>query len=280
VTDAFRFLLLRSGRGRVGLVIVCAFVVMGIFGRWLAPYDPNSIDAEALLQGPSLSHPFGLDQFGRDELSRILTAALPMLRITVASVLAGAITGTALGLCAAFFGGRLDSFIMRALDIVLAFPIIIMGILIIAYFGVGERNVAIALAIAFTPGFARVARAATLTVMHQPYVLAARAIGDSKLAVIWRQILPNIMPVLLVQASLSCAYAILGEAALSFLGLSVQPPAASWGRMLAEGRDFLSTSAHMATVPGFMITVVVIGFNLVGDGLRDYLDPRMREQLL
>jgi peptide/nickel transport system permease protein len=276
---AFVFLL-RSGRGRVGLVIVCAFVVVGIFGRWLAPYDPNFVDAERILAGPSASHPFGLDQFGRDELSRILTAALPMLRITFAAVLGGAIVGTALGIYAAFFGGRLDSFVMRTLDIILAFPLIIMGILIVAYFGVGERNVAIALGIAFVPGFARVARAATLTVMHQPYVLAARAIGDATPAVIWRQIVPNIMPVVLVQASLSCAYAILGEAALSFLGLSVQAPDASWGRMLAEGRDFLSTAAHMATVPGLMITIVVIGFNLVGDGLRDFLDPRMREQLL
>jgi peptide/nickel transport system permease protein len=155
-----------------------------------------------------------------------------------------------------------------------------MGILIVAYFGVGERNVAIALAIAFVPGFARVARAATLVVIHQPYVDASRAIGDRTATVIWRQILPNIMPVILVQASLCCAYAILGEAALSFLGLSVQPPDASWGRMLAEGRDFLSTASHLATVPGLMITIVVIGFNLIGDGLRDFLDPRLREQLL
>ena len=279
MTAAFRFLL-RSGRGRVGLVIVGAFVVIGLFGRWLAPYDPNYVDAEVILAGPSASHPFGLDQFGRDVLSRILISALPMLRITAAAVLGGAIVGTTLGVCASFFGGRLDSFVMRLLDIVLAFPVIIMGILIIAYFGVGERNVAIALAIAFVPGFARVARAATLVVMHQPYVLAARAIGDGTAAILGRQILPNIMPVLLVQASLSCAYAILGEAALSFLGLSIQPPDASWGRMLAEGRDFLSTASHMATVPGLMITIVVIGFNLVGDGLRDFLDPRMREKLL
>lgn len=253
---------------------------MALLGRWLAPYDPNYVDAEGILAGPSRSHPFGLDQFGRDELSRILIAALPMLRITLAAVLVGAIVGTALGLFAAFFGGRLDSIVMRSLDIILAFPIIIMGILIVAYFGVGERNVAIALAIAFIPGFARIARAATLVIIHQPYVQAARAIGDSTTAVIWRQILPNIMPVLLVQTSLSCAYAILGEAALSFLGLSVQAPDASWGRMLAEGRDFLSTASHMATVPGLMITLVVIGFNLIGDGLRDFLDPRLREQLL
>jgi peptide/nickel transport system permease protein len=277
--DALKFLL-RSGRGRVGLAIVLLFLVVALFGRWLAPYDPNQVNAEGILAGPSRAHPFGLDQFGRDELSRILLASLPMLRITVASVFVGGAIGATLGLLAAFFGGRLDSIVMRSLDIVLAFPIIIMGLLIVAYFGVGERNVAIALAIAFVPGFARVARAATLVVVHQPYVDASRAIGDSTIAVIWRQILPNIMPVLLVQASLSCAYAILGEAALSFLGLSVQAPDASWGRMLAEGRDFLSTASHLATVPGLMITIVVIGFNLIGDGLRDFLDPRLREQLL
>jgi peptide/nickel transport system permease protein len=277
--DALKFLL-RSGRGRVGLAIVLLFLVVALFGRWLAPYDPNQVNAEGILAGPSRAHPFGLDQFGRDELSRILLASLPMLRITVASVFVGGAIGATLGLLAAFFGGWLDSIVMRSLDIVLAFPIIIMGLLIVAYFGVGERNVAIALAIAFVPGFARVARAATLVVVHQPYVDASRAIGDSTIAVIWRQILPNIMPVLLVQASLSCAYAILGEAALSFLGLSVQAPDASWGRMLAEGRDFLSTASHLATVPGLMITIVVIGFNLIGDGLRDFLDPRLREQLL
>jgi len=275
--EAFRFLL-RSGRGRMGVALIGVFVLIALFGDVLAPYDP--LKAEAVpLEGISSAHPFGVDAFGRDELSRILSAALPMMRITIFSVLISGVIGTALGVLAGWRHGFVDNLTMRALDVVLAFPLLVLAIGIVAFFGVGERNVTVALAIAFIPGFARVARAGTLTVIQEPYVAAARSIGDRGFTIMRREVLPNIFPVVLVQASLSSAYAILAESALSFLSLSVQPPDASWGRMLAEGRDFLSNAPHLAVIPGLMITFVVIGFNLLGDGLRDFLDPRLRDKV-
>jgi peptide/nickel transport system permease protein len=275
--ETLRFLL-HSGRGRVGLALIGAFVVIAVLGRVIAPYDP--LKAVALpLAGVSGSQPFGVDAFGRDELSRILSAALPMLRITIISVTASAIVGTFLGVVAGWRSGFVDNLTMRTLDVVLAFPVLVLAIGIVAFFGVGEKIVTVALAIAFVPGFARVARAGTLTVIQEPYVAAARSIGDRAPTIMRREVLPNILPLVLVQASLSSAYAILGESALSFLSLSVQPPDASWGRMLAEGRDFLSNAPHLAIIPGLMITFVVIGFNLLGDGLRDFLDPRLRDQV-
>jgi peptide/nickel transport system permease protein len=275
--DAFRFLL-HSGRGRIGVVLIGLFVFVAVFGHLLAPQDP--LKAVALpLEGISPGHPFGVDAFGRDEFSRILSAALPMARITIFSVLVSAIVGTFLGVIAGWRPGLVDNLTMRSLDVVLAFPLLVLAIGIVAFFGVGERNVTVALAIAFIPGFARVARAGTLTVIQEPYVTAARSIGDRGPTIMRREVLPNILPVVLVQASLSSAYAILGESALSFLSLSVQPPDASWGRMLAEGRDFLSNAPHLAVIPGLMITLVVIGFNLLGDGMRDFLDPRLRDKV-
>jgi peptide/nickel transport system permease protein len=189
-----------------------------------------------------------------------------------------AVVGTAFGLVAGTLRA-LDNVLMRVMDVLMAFPVLIMAIAIVAFFGSGARNVTIALAIAFIPLFARVARASTLAIVSQPYVLAARSIGDRPLVIAVREILPNALPAILAQAALATAYAILGESALSFLGLSVQPPKASWGSMLADGRDFLQTSPHLAAVPGAMITVVVIGFNLLGDALRDFLDPQLRDRV-
>lgn len=268
----------RSWRGRIGLAFVASFVTLAIAGRWLTLYNPDAINMNDVLRGLSLRHPLGTDELGRDELSRIMQAALPMLRITVISVGSSAIAGVAVGVAAALAGALGDNLIMRLMDVLMSFPILILAIAIVAFFGPGERNVTIALAIAFLPLFARVARATALAIRSQPYVLAARSIGDRTLAIALRQILPNLMPVVIVQASLACAYAILGESALSYLGLSVQPPEASWGRMLADGKDFLQTSPHLAAVPGAMITAVVIGFNLLGDALRDYLDPTLRDK--
>jgi|SRR5579859_877482 len=276
--DVLRFLL-RSGRGRVGLFLVCAFVFVAAFGRFLMPYDPQAPDTNALMTGFTWQHLLGTDTLGRDQLSRILQGALPLLEIVVISSAVGMAVGGALGVVAGYTKGVVDGLIMRALDLLLAFPVILMAIAIVGFFGVGERNVIIALAVAFVPGFARVARAATFTVAKQPYVLAARTIGDAEPAIVVKQVLPNILPVMLVQLSLVMAYAVLIEAALSFLGLSVQPPVETWGRMLADGRDFLNVQPDLAWVPGLAITLVILGFNLVGDGLRDYLDPTLREQV-
>ena len=276
--SVFTFLL-RSRRGQIGLALILLFLFVALFGRWLAPHDPNKMGVELPLLGPSWSHPFGIDQLGRDVLSRVMTSAAPMLRISAFSVALGLLVGGGLGLAAGYAGRLIDSILMRALDIVMAFPLLLIAIAIVAFFGVGERNVILALALGFVPSFARVTRAATISVGNQPFVMAARAIGDGALSISIRQILPNILPVMLVQASLACAFAILGESALSFLSLSVQPPDASWGRMLAEGRDFLNTSPHLAVVPGATITLVVVGFNLIGDGLRDFLDPTLRDEV-
>jgi peptide/nickel transport system permease protein len=231
---------------------------------------------QASLAPPSAQHPFGTDEFGRDVLSRVLVGSRVSLIVAFLSVATAVALGTTLGLTAGYYGGSWDGVSMRAMDIIFAFPAILLAIAIMAVLGTSLLNLVIAIGIVYTPQFARVARAAALTVRSLEFVDAARVLGLGNLRIIGRHLIPNIMAPVIVQVSLSLSLAILSESALSFLGLGTQPPTPSWGNMLSEGRQFLELAPWNAVFPGLAIMLVVLGFNLLGDGLRDLLDPRLR----
>jgi peptide/nickel transport system permease protein len=228
------------------------------------------------MAGPSLSMPFGADALGRDLLSRILFGAQLSLRVAVLSVGAATLVGTFLGLVAGYAGGWLDQVLMRLMDVFFSFPAILLALGIVAALGPNPSNVVLAIAVVYTPIFARVVRGPVLALKEREFVEAARALGANGGRIVGRHILPNLLSVLIVQVSIALSWAILTEAALSFLGLSAQPPAPSWGVMLNEGRQNLELAPHLAFFPGLAIMLAVLGFNLVGDGLRDVLDPRLQ----
>ena len=238
--------------------------------------EPTTLDFTAQFAPPSLTHPFGTDEFGRDLLSRILHGARVSLQVAAIAVGISASVGVLLGLLAGFLGGWLDELIMRIMDILFAFPAVLLAITVMAILGRGVGNAMIAIAIVYIPIFARVTRGAVISVRGREYVTAARALGQNQTGIMLRHVFPNAMGPVIVQTSLSLAFAILAEAALSFFGLGTQPPAPSWGRMLAEGRAYLGQAPWMGIFPGLAIMVSVLGFNLLGDGLRDLLDPRSR----
>jgi peptide/nickel transport system permease protein len=270
----FRFV--RHRIGMIGAVILVVLVVLAIFGPSLAPYDPNTMDFSAPFAPPSAQHLLGTDDFGRDTLSRIMYGARVSLLVGVIAVGIAGTIGTSLGMIAEYGNRILDETIMRAMDVLLAFPTILLAIAIIAILGKGVANAMIAIGVVYIPIFARIARGEVLTVKQTEYVLAARALGTNDLQILVRHILPNILAPIIVETSLSLSFAILAEAALSFFGLGTQPPDPSWGRMLSEGRDFFNQSAWMGIFPGLAIMISVMGFNFLGDGLRDSLDPRLR----
>jgi peptide/nickel transport system permease protein len=258
----------------VGFTIVAALVVVGLFGRVLAPYDPLGMDFGALFAPPSWAHPFGTDEFGRDIFSRVLYGARVSLQVAFIAVGISGTVGVLLGLTAGFLGGWIDELVMRVMDVLFAFPAVLLAITIMAILGRGVGNAMIAIAIVYVPIFARVTRGAVISVRGREYVTAARALGKSPFGIMLRHVLPNALGPIIVQTSLSLAFAILAEAALSFFGLGTQPPDPSWGRMLSEGRGFLRQAPWMGIFPGLAIMVSVMGFNFLGDGLRDLLDPR------
>jgi peptide/nickel transport system permease protein len=258
----------------VGFTIVLALVVVGLFGRALAPYDPLGMDFGALFAPPSWAHPFGTDEFGRDIFSRVLYGARVSLQVAFIAVGISGTVGVLLGLTAGFLGGWIDELVMRVMDVLFAFPAVLLAITIMAILGRGVGNAMIAIAIVYVPIFARVTRGAVISVRGREYVTAARALGKSPFGIMLRHVLPNALGPIIVQTSLSLAFAILAEAALSFFGLGTQPPDPSWGRMLSEGRGFLRQAPWMGIFPGLAIMVSVMGFNFLGDGLRDLLDPR------
>lgn len=260
----------------VGFAIVAALVVVGLFGRALAPYDPLGMDFGALFAPPSWTHPFGTDEFGRDIFSRVLYGARVSLQVAFIAVGISGTAGVLLGLTAGFLGGWVDELIMRIMDVLFAFPAVLLAITIMAILGRGVGNAMIAIAIVYVPIFARVTRGAVISVRGREYVTAARALGKSPFGIMLRHVLPNALGPIIVQTSLSLAFAILAEAALSFFGLGTQPPEPSWGRMLSEGRGFLRQAPWMGIFPGLAIMVSVMGFNFLGDGLRDLLDPALR----
>ena len=264
-------------RGAVfGLAVLVVIVLMSVFAPVLAPYDPLAQGVGPALQRPSLEHWAGTDSFGRDLMSRIIYGARIALVVGVVSVVLAMLIGVSLGLAAGYYGGWLDIVVMRVMDGLFAFPIIILAIAMMAIMGFGVLNVIIAVAVGFIAPFARVTRADVLAVKEEPYVEAARLAGVSSPAVIIRHVLPNVMAPIIVQAALRVSGAIITESGLSFLGLGPPPPNPVWGSMIAEGRNFIVMAPHVSTFPGIALMLAIVGLNLLGDGLRDTLDPRLR----
>ena len=259
----------------------CAIPVVLLFvavaaAPWLSPYDPNGQDILARLKGPTAAHWMGTDNFGRDVLSRVLAGARLSLAVSMSAVAAALLAGGGVGILAAFYRGAVDRVAMRLMDVLFAFPVILLAIGIISVLGPGALGAAVAIAVVYTPIFARVIRAPALVVCASDYVVAARAVGGPDVWIMRRHVLPNLVSVILVQASLMLSTAILVEASLSFLGIGVQPPDPSLGRMLAEGRAFVLLSPWASVFSGLAILLSAFVFNLTGDVLRDALDPRLR----
>jgi peptide/nickel transport system permease protein len=264
-------------RGAVfGLAVFLAILLMAVFADVLAPFDPLLQGVGPANAAPSWSHWAGTDSFGRDMLSRIIYGSRIALAIGVVAVLVAMVIGVVLGLVAGYYGGWLDALIMRVMDGLFAFPIIILAIAMMAVMGFGVRNVIIAVAVGFIAPFARVTRGDVLAVKQEPYIEAARLAGVPGPAIIARHVLPNVLAPIIVQAALRVSGAIITEAGLSFLGLGPPPPTPVWGSMIAEGRNFIVMAPHISTIPGVALMVTIVGLNLLGDGLRDTLDPRLR----
>jgi len=259
----------------IGLVMVVVYVGIALTVSFLPLRDPLQISTQRLA-GPSPEFPFGTDALGRDLLSRIMFGARLSIRVAVLSVAIATMVGGALGLVSGYLGGLADMAIGRVLDVFFAFPAILLALGIVAALGPDPNNVIIAIAVVYTPIFARVVRGPVLALKEREFVEAARAVGATGSRIVVRHIVPNLMSTLIVQVSLALSWAVLTEGALSFLGLSAQPPAPSWGVMLSEGRQYLEFATHLAIFPGLAIMVAVLGFNLLGDGLRDALDPQRR----
>jgi peptide/nickel transport system permease protein len=260
----------------VGLVVLAVLVVAALLGERLAPHSPFTTDIPNRLQPPSGTHPFGTDQVGRDVLSRVIVATRVSLQVGFIAVGISLTAGVVIGLVAGYYGRLVDAVLMRAMDMLFAFPAILLAIAILAVLGPGIRNAMVAIGIVYTPIFARVTRGSVLSVREEVYVRAARSLGASDLRLIARHVLPNVTGPIIVQTSISLAFAILSEAALSFLGLGVQAPDPAWGRMLAEGRGFIQTAWWVGVFPGLGIVATVMAFNFLGDGLRDALDPKQK----
>jgi peptide/nickel transport system permease protein len=260
----------------VGLAVIATFVLLAVFAPLITPYDPIATSWTLVRKPPSYLHWFGTDDLGRDILTRVIYGARASLMAGAISVGIALFVGVPFGLLAGYRGGFIDALISRITDAMLACPFLILAIALAAFLGPSLANAMIAIGITTTPIFVRLTRAQTLNVKVEDYVEAARAMGNPRWRIALFHILPNILPALLVQATLSIAAAIIAEAALSFLGLGQQPPAPSWGSMLNAAQRFLTTASWMALWPGLAIFLVVLSFNLVGDGLRDALDPRQR----
>jgi len=266
--------LLRRPAAAFGLAVISLFVAVAIAAPIVAPYDPLATSWSAIRKAPSAAHWFGTDEIGRDVASRVAFGARASLLAGVISVLISLSIGVPVGLLAGYAGGKTDMLISRLTDALLACPFLILAIALAAFLGPSLTNAMIAIGISATPVFIRLSRGQTLAVKAEDFVLAARAIGNSPLRIALRHVLPNIMPALIVQATLAIAAAVIAEASLSFLGLGQQPPAPSWGSMLNTAKNYLDQAPWMAVWPGLSIFALVLSFNLVGDGLRDALDPR------
>jgi peptide/nickel transport system permease protein len=260
---------------RVGLLVVLVAVLAALVGPVLTPYDPAAQELARRLEGPSLSHPFGLDELGRDILSRLLSGARISLLVGLAVVSVSSVVGMFFGSVAGYFGGIVDDAVSRVVDVLMAFPGILLAIALVAVLGPSLRNVVIALSVIGWVGYARLVRSQALRAREFEFVQAARALGAGAPRILVRHVLPTALPAVVVQATLGMAGAIIAEAALSFLGLGVQPPTPSWGTMLDAGRSHLFDAPHLTIFPGLAIAVLVLGFNFLGDGLRDRVDPKL-----
>ncbi|KLU40058.1 MAG: ABC transporter permease [Limnochordia bacterium] len=268
--------LLKNRRAVVGGIVLFVIIFLAIFAPYVTPYDPVKQNIRNRLQGPSREHIFGTDQFGRDTYTRVVYGARLSLRVGFSSILIAIVVGCLLGLVAGFYGGLLDNIIMRFVDILMALPGFLLALAIVAALGPGLDNVIIAIGISYIPSFARLMRSSVLTIRELDYVSAAEAIGSSDARMIFRHILPNSLNPIIVMATLSLAGAILSAAGLSFLGMGAQPPTPEWGSMISAARPFIRVSHWAVTIPGLAIFTTVLCLNLVGDGLRDALDPRMK----
>ncbi|MBI4757691.1 MAG: ABC transporter permease [Chloroflexi bacterium] len=260
----------------VGLVMAVFLVLLAVFADAVSPRDPLAVDVAAALHSPNPKEPFGTDRFGRDLLSRVIHGSRVSLGVGFSSVTIALVVGTFLGLISGYFGGAWDIAISRVMDVFFSFPVLLLAIAIAAMLGPGIENAVMAIAIVYVPFFSRVARGPVLAEREKEYIQAARVIGASHGRILLRHIFPNVLSPVIVQASVTIAYAILTEASLSYLGLGTQPPTPSWGTTLNEGRTYLQLAPWISIFPGIAIMLAVLAFNLVGDGLRDALDPRMR----
>jgi len=268
--------ILHSPKALTGSLLILAVVLMALLAPWIAPYDPLALDPAAGTMPPSAGHLLGTDFFGRDVLSRMIWGARPSLIIGFASVAIGCVVGSAIGLVAGFFRGWVDTVLMRPIDVLLSFPIVVLALALVAALGASLMNLILTISLLFIPRFARVVRAEAMALRELDYVDAARASGQTPFRIIQRHLLPNAMAQIIVTCTVFMANAILVEAGLSFLGVGVTPPDPSWGNMLAEGRTNILGAPWLTTFPGLVLTATLIGFNLLGDALRDILDPRLQ----
>ncbi|OBZ11096.1 MULTISPECIES: ABC transporter permease [Bacillales] len=264
---------------RMAVVAACFIIllfIVGIFGPFLAPYNPDEPNYDALMTGPSAAHWAGTDEYGRDILSRLIDGTRLTLAVSLSAVTIAAVLGTILGLLSGFFGGWWDRIIMRGSDVLFSFPDLLLAIGIVAILGPGLSNVVIAVAVFGTPSFARIIRSVTLSAKETLFVEAARSMGAKNNRIIWRHIFPETISSIIVNVSMKIGGAILAAASLSFLGMGAKTTEPDWGAMLSMGRDYLSIAPHIVYFPGIAIFLTVLAFNLVGDGLRDALDPKMK----
>lgn len=269
--------LMKNKAAVVGGIVILFIILVGILGPFLVKTDPNAQNILNKLQPPSKEHWFGTDNFGRDIFSRIVNGTKLTLTVGFLSVFIGGTIGVILGIVAGYYGGAVDTITMRLMDILLAFPGILLALAIVSVLGGSLVNVIIAVGIFSVPAFARIVRGSTLQVKKLEYIDAVRALGASDIRIIFKHILPNILSPIIVQATMRIATAILTASGLAFLGLGAQPPTPEWGAMLSDGRTYMHNAGHMVLIPGMMIVVVVLAFNIFGDGLRDALDPKMKQ---
>lgn len=260
----------------VGLIMSVLIVITALIAPWVSPYDPIAQDMNIQLAPPGWEHPFGTDSYGRDQLSRILWGSRVSLVVGIISVLFAMAIGIPLGMIGGYQGGRIDNLVNRFIDMFMSFPIVILGLLVLAIMGPGLIKIVIAIALAITPRIARLARGSTLTLKGKEFIEAARAIGQNNIKIMFIHVLPNILGELLVMGTLWVATAIIVEASLSFIGLGVRPPTPSWGAMIREGLDQLTNAPWLSFFPGLAIFLSVFSFNLIADGLRDISDPKLR----
>ena len=266
---------IRNRTALLGIVIIMAFSIAAIFAPVIVS-DPLKMDFDALMQPPSLSHPIGTDSMGRDNLSRVVYGGRVSLQVGILAMFIATTAGVTIGQSAGYFGKLTDSILMRIVDAILAFPGLLLAILMVAILGPSLRNAMLAISIGFIPSFARITRANTLSLKEKEFVDSARAIGAGPWRIMLKTILPNTLSPIIVQISLGMSYAILIEASLSFLGLGIQPPTPSWGYMLSTGREFITMAWWLTTFPGLAIFLVVLAWNFIGDAIREALDPKQQ----
>lgn len=267
--------LLRTPQGAIGCVLVLLVLVVVVLGPMLAPHDPEALSPLARYKGPGAANWLGTDQYGRDIFSRLLIGARATVTMAVFATVVGTVIGAVLGTASAFFGGRADEIIMRTIDAVMSIPSLLFALLIVNLLGSSTVNALVAVAVAFAPGMARITRSVALAVRKQDYINAAIARGEGSSYIVLREMLPNVIAPIIVEMTIRVSFAVMLFATLSFLGLGAQPPAAEWGLMVSEARKYMHLSAGILIWPSVAIALVAVGFNLLGDGLRDALNPRM-----